>query len=257
MLMVTQLAGFGAFTRADGPKSLSFISTSGILEGIRKNNVSSSPSTTRGTISMWVKPVAYDANEFLTFMSFGSAGGGVGLSISGEGGSCSIGNTGNESTNITPPIALNTWAHLVFQIDTTQSNANQANRLKLFVNGTQTPENAGTSYPSLNQAHSLFTNGAAVTIGPVQGTTRQGRCKIAFIDVLETVQPPTDFAFSNGGVWTRKPYAGAHTNHSYSLDGRLGFAVTGGLPANNFTPLAPTSEAANLDASDLPPFTMV
>jgi len=251
MLALTQLAGFGV-VGPSGPqqKSLSFISTSSTPEGIRKTNVSSNPSTTQGTISLWVKPVGYDANGFLSMMTFGGSGS-LGLSVDGEG--ISGGISGSTFESVDTSIALNSWAHIVFQIDTTQTT--QVNRLKLFVNGTQAAENAGTSYPSLNQAHGLFTNGAAVTIGPVTSSSvRQGRCKIAFVDVLEAVVAPSALAFSNGGVWTRKPYTGAYSAHSYGLDGRLGFGATVGGAAHNFTPLSGTTEAANLDASDLPPF---
>jgi len=250
MLALTQLAGFGV-VGPSGPqrKSLSFISTSSTPEGIRKTCASAGPSTVLGTISLWVKPIGYDANEFLYLMQFGGSGSLV-LNSLGSGLSGGINSSNFESVDTS--IALNTWAHIVFQIDTTQATA--TNRLRIYVNGTQSVTNPGTLDPALNAAHGLFNNGTTQTIGPQVNGVRSGRCKIAFIDVIEASLTPISFAFLNGGIWTRKPYTGTYTSNSFSLDGLPGFAATVGGAAHNFTPLSGTTEAANLDASDLPPF---
>ena len=76
---------------------------------------------------------------------------------------------------------------------------------------------------------------------------------MAFIDILDGVAAlPTDFAFDNGGIWTRKPYAGSYGTYGIRLDGTTGF--TDRANGRSFTGVNMT-EADNIDFTDLPPYT--
>jgi hypothetical protein len=125
----------------------------------------------------------------------------------------------------------------------------------MYFNGTLGVDNTPRN-PALNQVHHLFNNGFFFWIGAKYdpfGTPFPG--KLAFIDVLEGVAAlPTDFALSNGGVWTRKPYTGSYGTYGFRLDGSAGFNDVSGN-GQHFTGVNMTA-AANLDPADLPPFTV-
>lgn len=143
----------------------------------------------------------------------------------------------------------NAWHHWVLRFDSTQGTA--ADRVRMYRDGSQVG-NSGT-VPALNTTFRWFKNAIRFRIGnSYSGGVTIGN--IAFIDVLEGVSAaPTDFAFDDGGTWTRIPYAGSYGTYGFSLDGTDGFNDVSG---NNqhFTGVNMTV-ADNLDDADLPPST--
>jgi hypothetical protein len=120
--------------------------------------------------------------------------------------------------------------------------------VRFYQQGSQLSDTTSVAIGS-NEQNSSFTNGNTFSIG---STAFSG--KIAFFDVLDGVSAaPTDFAFNDGGTWTRIPYAGSYGNNGFGLDGSSGFNTTAGQSfafiGNNMT------VGDNLDTADLPPYT--
>ena len=133
--------------------------------------------------------------------------------------------------------------------DSTQGTA--ANRYRIYKNNV---EQATTKSPgiSLNEENRLFKDTASMFIGnrPANFVAKS----LAFIDVLEGIAAvPGDFAFNNGGIWTRKKYAGSYGSYGFSLDGTDGFNDVSGN-GQDFSGTNMTT-ADNLDPGDLPPYT--
>jgi hypothetical protein len=146
----------------------------------------------------------------------------------------------------------NIWYHMVLKVDTSLATA--GDRVIVYRdNAALAP--SGISNPSLNFDTQMFAGGATMGWGAVPIDRAQHlNCKIAFIDVVEGLAlTPSSFGFSDGGVWTRKPYAGSYGAHGFSLDGTAGFSDVSGN-GQNFTPV--NMDASNLDPLDLPPHTL-
>jgi hypothetical protein len=108
--------------------------------------------------------------------------------------------------------------------------------------------------PGASESHTMFTNGRLFVIGADElagGDFSSG--KIAFIDVIDGLAlDPTNFAFNNGGTWTRKKYSGSYGTYGFCLDGSDGFNDISGN-AQHFSGI--NMDATNLSAADMPPFT--
>ena len=112
------------------------------------------------------------------------------------------------------------WYHFVLAYDTTQGTA--ANRIKLYVNGSQVTAFGTETYPSENQdlvinsaiAHNIG-RGAYSSNGYFSGYMAE----INFVD--GTALAPTAFGETNDdGVWIPKAYSGAYGTEGYFIDGR-------------------------------------
>jgi hypothetical protein len=121
-------------------------------------------------------------------------------------------------TNLMPrdPAA---WYHLVVACDTTQ--ATEANRLKIYVNGVQqTSFQAGSAYPTLNG--DTFVNSTALhTIGRRSwNSDQQFDGYIAEQYLIDgSAKTPSDFGETDTttGVWKPKAYTGTYGTNGYYL----------------------------------------
>ena len=139
---------------------------------------------------------------------------------------------------------VNSWYHVVMQLDTTQSTS--SDRVKIYVNGTQDTTFAG-SYPSQNyDDYWSFGNWRIGDYGGDYGYYYGARFMIADIYLLDGQSlDPTYFAFTETqtGIWTPKDYTGTFGDHGFHLefkDDSAATATTMGKDtsgnANNFTP---------------------
>ena len=166
---------------------------------------------------------------------------------------------------------VSAWYHFVLAYDTTQGTA--ANRIKLYVSGSQVTAFGTEVYPSENQdlvinsaiAHNIG-RGAYSSNGYFSGYMAE----INFVD--GTALAPTAFGETNDdGVWIPKAYSGAYGTEGYFIDGRdssdLGDDESGngndyassGLaaadqvtdtPTDNFCVLSPIDKNSNFTLSD-------
>ena len=139
---------------------------------------------------------------------------------------------------------VNSWYHVVMQLDTTQSTS--SDRVKIYVNGTQDTTFSG-SYPSQNyDDYWSFGNWRIGDYGGDYGYYYGARFMIADIYLLDGQSlDPTYFAFTETqtGIWTPKDYTGTFGDHGFHLefkDDSAATATTMGKDtsgnANNFTP---------------------
>jgi hypothetical protein len=103
---------------------------------------------------------------------------------------------------------LSSWYHIVVAVDTTQATA--ANRLKVYVNGSQITAFAATNYPTQN-SNTQFNNTIAHYIGASSGASEYFSGYMAetyFIDGQQL--DPTSFGSTdtNTGVWMPKQVTG-------------------------------------------------
>lgn len=143
----------------------------------------------------------------------------------------------------------NTWDHYHMVWDSNEVSS--ADRLRMWKNGSLiTP--ASYSAPGSSALFHLFTTGTLTVGNPLTLGTKVAK-RLAFIDVLDGIAlNPTNFAFDNGGTWTRQRYAGSYGPFGFKLDGTNGFIDV----ANNRTFTATNMTAVdNLSTADLPPYT--
>ena len=133
---------------------------------------------------------------------------------------------------------VSAWYHMVWAVDTTQGTA--ANRVKLYVNGTQVTSFAAATYPSQNADFSI-NNNIAHFIGSWGSTNSEYLegylSDVHFIDGQQLT--PTSFAEEFNGVWTPKAFSGSYGTNGYQLKFGTSTAVgddTGG-GNNDWAPL--------------------
>ena len=125
------------------------------------------------------------------------------------------------------------WYHIVVAFDTTQSTA--ANRIKLYVNGTQETSFAVETYP--NQNHSTGVNFTEPhRIGTLISNSWYFSGYIAEVNHVDGSQlAPTDFGEvdSDTGIWIPKKFTGSYGTNGFYLDfkdsANLGNDASGGL----------------------------
>jgi len=112
------------------------------------------------------------------------------------------------------------WYHFVLAYDTTQSTA--ANRIKLYVNGSQVTDFGTETYPTQNNdlvinsniAHNIG-RGAYSSNGYFDGYIAE----IHFIDGTALTQ--SSFGVTNSdGIWVPKAYSGSYGTNGFFIDGR-------------------------------------
>ena len=166
------------------------------------------------------------------------------------------------------------WQHMVWSVDTTQATA--ANRVKLYINGTQITSFTTATYPSQNADFSV-NNNIAQYIGSwaADGSAYfDGYLSdVHFIDGQALT--PTSFAEEYYGVWTPKAYSGSYGTNGYQLkfgttsalgddtSGNTNDWTSAGLVASDSMPDTPTNNFATYNplilrrdvTSTLPEFT--
>lgn len=222
----------------------------GTNEGFQRTNATVNPNAIVFTLSFWMKPSAILGGQF-TNVIFQSQDSEFVILFFDTAQDMNIGR-GTFSFDwfeFAEPaeIEVDAWHHWVIRFDSSQAVAD--NRLRFYLDGVQQTDTVSVAI-GLNEAHNVFLNGNLFEFAKaVGGGFFQG--KMAFIDCLEGVSAaPTDFAFDDGGTWTRKEYTGSYGNYGFSLDGSSFNDV--GPNGLDFTPV--NMDGTNLDAVDLPPF---
>lgn len=236
---------------AAGPASFVFNATDEVLQ---RDISTSGASTTILTISMWIKKSEDEISFLLSSVAGPNSATQAIISSNREFVLRRI-TAGvfdwSELTAADQFLNDNNWHHYVFRYDSTQGASD--NRIRLYRDGSLMADSAGSGgEPSSNESHAFFNNGNTVNLGNLDPTYHNKR--LAFIDVLEGVSAsPTDFAFDDGGTWTRMPYTGSYGTYGFSLDGTDGFNDVSGN-GQHFTGVNMTV-GGNLDTADLPPYT--
>jgi hypothetical protein len=111
------------------------------------------------------------------------------------------------------------WYHIVLVIDTTQATA--ANRVKLYVNGSQVTSFSTATYPSLNADIGFFNTTTAQQIGSL-ATGTYGyfdgyMAELNFVDGQALT--PSSFGSTDAitGQWLPKLYSGTYGNNGFYL----------------------------------------
>ena len=142
------------------------------------------------------------------------------------------------------------WHHVVVQIDSTQ--ATETNRCIFYKDGASQTDSLITTWSS-GEDSLVFASSQYLAFGAANAATPAATMRIAFFDVVEgTTGGASDFAFNNGGTWTRKPYVGSYGNHGFGWDGSNGFNATSGVTGALTASVVTTGD---LDTVDLPPWT--
>ena len=170
------------------------------------------------TWSGWIKKPVNGAQNFI--YSAQSGPGDTGIFIlyfsSGDGFVISGGNTvwRNTTQVFRDPSA---WYHFVVSIDTTQATA--ANRIKLYVNGSQVTAFSTSNDPTQNFDFPVNSSSATHYIGRYSTSSycNQYLTEVNFVDGQALT--PSDFGEtdSNTGVWKPKSYSGTYGTNGFYL----------------------------------------
>lgn len=217
----------------------------------------SSPNRRTLTISLWAKVANFaayqvlvgadtDDNNFADFLFYLASGDGMGCFEfiagvdaidEGAGGSLTDGD--------------NAWHHWVERVDTTSATADD--RWRIYKDGTLWADTGVMPSPQ-NVQTSIFLSGRPLIFGSSETAASSSDFlggKLAFMDFVEGASlAPTDFAFNNGGVWTRKKFTGSYGTNGFGLDGSSGLNTTFGK-AYTFS----QTGTITISSSDLPPYT--
>ena len=153
------------------------------------------------------------------------------------------------------------WYHFVFAVDTTQ--ATPANRIKLYVNGSQVTTFSAATYPTQNYESGINSNVAHnIARSPAGGEHFDGYlADVHFIDGQALTPSSFTEVSATTGQLIPKAYAGTYTGNSFWLkfnDNSAATAATLGkdsfLLGNNWTPnnLSVTAGAGNDSLVDTP-----
>lgn len=141
------------------------------------------------------------------------------------------------------------WYHLVLAWDTTQSTA--ADRIKIYINGSQITSFDTAAYPSLNYEEPYINNNIQQDIGRA-ATADKGydgyMAEVHFVD--GSALSPTSFGETKSGIWIPKKYTGSHGTNGYHLDFADGSALGDDESGNNndFTPTGLAATDVMLDS---------
>jgi hypothetical protein len=238
---------------AAGPASYIF---NGTDEALTRTLSTSGAATTIATYSLWVKIDAFVAGYAAFFQVINEPTDTNYISgyILSNGLAVLVQDDGSNDfadASAIPADPTGVWVHLVFRYDSTQGTA--ADRVRIYHNGSLLADTPADP-PGENEPQALFADTRQHQIGAFLDAGDHFDGKMAFIDVLEGVSAaPTDFAFDDGGTWTRMPYAGSYGTYGFSLDGTDGFNDVSGN-GQHFSGVNMTI-GDNLDDADLPPYT--
>ena len=109
------------------------------------------------------------------------------------------------------------WYHLTFAVDTTQATA--ANRVKLYINGSQVTSFATEQYPSQNATFNWMASGQACYINQIYAGGRYFDGYMAEFNYIDGQQlAPTAFGtFNSYGVWQPITYGGSYGTNGFRL----------------------------------------
>lgn len=156
---------------------------------------------------------------------------------------------GNEQSAASYVVVDNSWVHYLVRWNTNEGSSD--NRIRLYKNGTLFADSG--SAPGASGLFHFFVNGHKINVGNSDTAPLFHAKRLAFIEVLDGVDAAaTEFAFDNGGTWTRKPYAGSYGTYGFRIDGSNGLNDASG---NGRIFTAANMDASNLSTSDLPPYT--
>ena len=106
------------------------------------------------------------------------------------------------------------WYHFVVAVDTTQATA--ANRIKLYVNGSQITAFSTATYPALNAVSSINNTVGqyigAVNAGSIANILDGYQAEVNFIDG-QALTPSSFGAYDTNGVWQPKAYVPTGTGY--------------------------------------------
>lgn len=139
------------------------------------------------------------------------------------------------------------WHHVVFRMNGAEATA--ANRIRIYLDNTLLTPSTESAISVLNY---LTASGTVQVIGSQNTTLTQAFTgKMAFMELVDAASlDPSSFAFSDGGVWTRKPYTGSYGTNGWLMDGFGGAGVDASGGGNDFL-----NNGCTLDDADLPPYT--
>ncbi len=140
---------------------------------------------------------------------------------------------------------IGAWYDIVLTYDTTQ--ATTANRIKLFINGTQVSAFATATYPTLNYDGYINIGSQAVAIGRTGSSATQYLnaylTDIVFVDGTALDASSFGQTNANTGVWVPKAYTGSYGTNGFwlKLDDNSGITATtlgkdSSGNSNNWTP---------------------
>jgi len=206
------------------------------------------------TYSCWVKRAKEDAKMIV---SFGNAGDTNSAYLAFYNGSLRviILNSSIQAQLFTNAVFrdFSSWYHIVLAVDTTQGTA--ANRLKLYVNGTQITSFSTEVYPSQNYDTAFSLDDNYLVVGNnsyyISDNSYNGGIDgyIAEVHILDGVaKAPSDFGETNEdtGQWVPKEYEGG----SYGTNGFYGKFVSGAIGTDS-SGTGNTMTVANLSNSDV------
>tara|TARA_R110000772_G_scaffold10817_1_gene34288 strand:- start:34 stop:1539 length:1506 start_codon:yes stop_codon:yes gene_type:complete len=133
---------------------------------------------------------------------------------------------------------VSAWYHIVLAVDTTQGT--EANRVKLYVNGSQVTSFSTSTYPSQNADLQINVSGVTNVIGRNQsGTNNYFDGYMAEIILVDGSQlAPTSFGVTNSdGVWTPIIYSGTYGTNGFNLqfENASALGTDSSSNGNNFT----------------------
>jgi len=130
------------------------------------------------------------------------------------------------------------WYHLVLAVDTTQ--ATSANRVKIYINGSQITDFSTETYPTQNYNTGTFVSGKDSTIANDQNSNYLNGylADLHFVDG-QALTPTSFGSTDDNGVWQPKKFSGSHGTNGFHLDFKdnssnaaLGYDAAG---SNNWT----------------------
>jgi hypothetical protein len=183
----------------------------------------SSGSTTLGTFSNWLKLGAISIDRMMYHVA-GTSGNNNRFYISFNADD-TVGVVGYNSSG-SAVLNLNTtqvfrdpsaWYHIVVAVDTTQATA--ANRIKLYINGSQVTAFSTATYPAQNQALG-FTNNTSTLIGSNQGVGNLFDGYMTEVNFINgQALTPSSFGETDTttGSWKPKAYTGTYGTNGFYL----------------------------------------
>jgi len=154
------------------------------------------------------------------------------------------------------------WYHLVLSFDTTQATA--ANRVRLYINGTELTAFAVASYPTLNTDYSVNAAQAHLIGASAYNGTELANCYMAEVNFIDgQALTPSSFGETDAqtGVWVPKVYTGTYGTNGFRLPftnnsttTALGYDASGNgnnWTPNNFSVTAGTGNDSLLDVPSL------
>ena len=226
---------------------------------LRKTNFSGSPTSDQtGTFSVWVKnTLSYSDNRNAIYGSATGSAAFISLSLAGDSQVLDLRRRNTNSSDVIDVIGNpaqrdpSAWYHIMSVYDMT--NATQADRAQIYVNGVRVTDLGTNTLPSNTTTE--YYSGDFISDMQIGRTNTNGSNMLYADFILAEYHrvdgqalSPTSFGETKSGVWIPKEYTGSYGNHGFYLDfadtSDIGKDVSGN--SNDFT-------ANNLSAHDVMP----